>query len=43
MDELESVEPASVTVKVKPDLSELRAFLSDMLAVIDRHDAASAD
>ncbi|WP_277752779.1 hypothetical protein [Bifidobacterium jacchi] len=39
----EPVEPASVTVKVKPDLSELRAFLTDMLAVIDRYDAASAE
>ncbi|WP_263390643.1 hypothetical protein [Bifidobacterium tissieri] len=31
-------EPASVTVKVKPDLSELRAFLTDMRAVIDKYD-----
>lgn len=36
-------EPASVTVKVKPDLSELRVFLTDMLAIIDKHDATSAD
>ncbi|WP_277752792.1 hypothetical protein [Bifidobacterium jacchi] len=31
-------EPASVTVKVKPDLGELRAFIADMLAVIDKYD-----
>ena len=43
MDELESVEPASVTVKVKPELSELRAFLADMLAVIDKYDSGSSD
>ena len=39
----ENVEPASVTVRVKPELSELRAFLADMLAVIDRYDSGSAE
>ncbi|PLS29932.1 hypothetical protein Uis1B_2235 [Bifidobacterium margollesii] len=36
-------EPASVTVEVKPDLSGLRAFLADMLAVVDKYDAGSSD
>ena len=39
----ENVEPASVTVRVEPDLSELRSFLTDMLAVIDRYDSGSAE
>lgn len=39
----EPVEPASVTVRVEPDLDRLRAFLTDMLAVIDKYDAGHAD
>lgn len=39
----EPVEPASVMVEVKPNLKMMRAFFTDMLAVIDKYDTTSSD